>query len=422
MREFLWRCFYVLCFLAGFYAAQLWEAAEADATSIVLPTEQQLVGSSDVIALVRVGDISSRRDDDAEGVLIVSEIRLKVLKGFVGAREGDELLVYQLGGRVDQDVLWLEGSPEYQKGKQALVFLKLGQDQVLRTNQMALGLIPVSDGKLGASYVRGLGSEPVSAFQRRLLDRFKLRAPAGTVKFARPALFSSGKLKADINGFRFMDPASRWRISPIPLYGSTVGDSLLGLAASQTSVKESALVWSGPGASLKYVADQAPQGMVCIPGRISVTFNDPKNEIGDPANCSGVLAVGGFCASGYAQSDGLQTISGGALTFSNGWESCGFWSKADYRNFKEVMVHELGHTLGLAHSCESGMACTPDREAATMFWMAHFDGRGASLKQYDKDAFATLYPAPSPTPSPTASPSPSPAATVKPKPPFSGCN
>ncbi|MBY0277304.1 thrombospondin type 3 repeat-containing protein [Candidatus Binatia bacterium] len=54
-----------------------------------------------------------------------------------------------------------------------------------------------------------------------------------------------------------------------------------------------------------------------------------------------------------------------------------------------------------------------------MYWMAHFDGRGAGLKDYDHGAIAYLYDdggAASPTPGPTAKPTPAPTAKPAPTP------
>src|SRR5690606_24871871 len=63
----------------------------------------------------------------------------------------------------------------------------------------------------------------------------------------------------------------------------------------------------------------------------------------------------------------------------------------------------------------SGGTFTSD---ATMYWMAHFDGRGAGLKDYDHGAVAYLYDdgGAAPTPGPTAKPTPAPTAKPAPTP------
>src|SRR5690606_30050341 len=74
--------------------------------------------------------------------------------------------------------------------------------------------------------------------------------------------------------------------------------------------------------------------------------------------------------------------------------------------------HELGHAIGFHHSSD-GSTNDSFLRAATMYWVAHFDGRGASLRDYDRGAAAFLYddgsvapppPTPTPTPTPTANP------------------
>jgi len=168
---------------------------------------------------------------------------------------------------------------------------------------------------------------------------------------------------------------------------------------------------------MHYAGERLGAGFQCTPGALTVSFDDPRGEIDDPTSCSGVLAVGGFCASGSVRAGTpYQTITSGSVVFNNGWGGCNFWSKTDFRNFKEVVTHELGHAIGLAHSSDgtSGGTFTSD---ATMYWMAHFDGRGAGLRDYDQGAIAYLYdsggapvPTPQPTPRPTVTPKPTVAA------------
>ncbi|MBI3782809.1 MAG: matrixin family metalloprotease [Deltaproteobacteria bacterium] len=125
----------------------------------------------------------------------------------------------------------------------------------------------------------------------------------------------------------------------------------------------------------------------------TIQFNDPFGEIGDPVNCGGVLAIGGFCSTMAATStvncETFFTITEGDLNVNNGYGNCPYWNPV---NLAEVMTHELGHTIGLGHSSETWPEPNPVLNSATMYFLAHCDGRGASLRADDIAAVKALYP------------------------------
>ncbi len=129
-------------------------------------------------------------------------------------------------------------------------------------------------------------------------------------------------------------------------------------------------------------------------GSTEISFNDPFSEIADPVGCGGVLAVGGVCADSRAPESFkgalFYSITEGDVVVSNGFGGCPFW---DATNLAELLTHEVGHTLGLAHSSEDPNEPDQSLRDATMYYAAHFDGRGAALMADDVAGICALYPA-----------------------------
>jgi hypothetical protein len=60
--------------------------------------------------------------------------------------------------------------------------------------------------------------------------------------------------------------------------------------------------------------------------------------------------------------------------------------------FAEVLCHEIGHALSMAHSSENPSEPWADWREAIMYYRAHADGRGATLGAYDPRVVGQVFP------------------------------
>ncbi|MFI5364474.1 MAG: matrixin family metalloprotease [Candidatus Binatia bacterium] len=377
-----------------------------------MPDTAQLLAASDTVVL---GHVTAIR-----GLEAYSRLRTAVtvaVEQVVKGPQAAELIVVEPGGFVGRQHRWIYGAPTFFLGERVLLFLHRNPRSELETTFLGIGKFRVVRSSRGTEFaVRNLTGVHALAMRRGRLEGDStvttqalsellqsLRA-LGALKT--PAVPDSAAAQAPESALRQANftfagpPLVRWFLpdegEPIAYRVSTGGDGTLGNDASVAAVDAALAAWSSTGcASVDLVdsgtVDPAPFSM--CDGRTAVTFNDPFGEIPDPAGCTGVLGVGGVCwDSSVAETFNGATfyrVTEGDVMINNGFGDCPFWNDT---NVAELLTHEVGHTLGLGHSSNDPNEPDPTLRNATMYYAAHFDGRGAQLMSDDVAAVCALYP------------------------------
>jgi hypothetical protein len=422
-------------------------AASARASTFIIPTDDEMVIRARAIVRGKVLAIESGLDQNQDS--IYTYVTLKVQEVLKGQITQHKIVLKQPGGEFGSRGTLVVGTPTFSVGENVLVYLDSWRDGSLRVHQMMLGKFSIiTDSKTGKQFaVRNVAETGVQVLDQSspgsITNRMELSAYTGMVRQSyqvnrsaarqfdreaygdipildQPAGYSRSSQKGDLEPqFHVWNPPTRW-------FEPDNGQSVVfkvnlenAPPEAESDVLAATNAWSSvPGCSLRVLEGGTTSGcgLFALDGENTISFN----------NCDGYFSGSGPCSSGVlavtsiANYDRFQqrVINGvtfykaleSNLTF-NPFASCYF---SDHAKLQEIMTHEMGHGLGLLHSWDATFPPPPSaaEQIATMYWVAHFDGRAASLRQDDIDGVTFIYPSQGGGPGPLTIVSTSPLGTA----------
>ncbi len=338
----------------------------AAASTVKYLTDAQLIALSERVAHARV--ISQRTTwDGPERHRIYTVTTLAVIEDFTG-QPGNTIEVWELGGRVGDDVMYVGGAVKFTVGTDVLVCLERGP-RGLRNVAMNLSKFDVVVGVQGGVQLqRDLRDTNVvggAAAAPRTLQSFRQLAATVTGRASIRYQAPQGAALRLEDSFTKLggEPGIRWReadtATPVTYYRNTAAASPLVSGDSTAEIQASLAAWTNLASAaitLQFggtTAQADPHGpWGALPGPVGViSYEDPSNEIS-----GSTLAIGG----GFGTAGNGGTINGTVFDrFTSAYVIFQNAANLDTSfkqslNFSRVMTHEIGHTIGLGHTQQDG--------------------------------------------------------------------
>jgi hypothetical protein len=198
----------------------------------------------------------------------------------------------------------------------------------------------------------------------------------------------------------------RYRGVPVRWFEFDRGESVQwrfnpsGANASSNSFNRALQAWNADSASnvrLSYGGTTGLRNGFTCDGASTVLFGDPRSQVDGTFSCNrgGALAAATYCVltNSTRSFKGTQyyAISEADVVVNDGTEC---YLRGNTNRADELFTHEVGHGLGIAHSCgdnASGPCNSRAKDDATMRATIHNDGRGAGIRADDRAALRKLY-------------------------------
>jgi len=403
-------------------------AETASATTVLIPADDDLMIGARAIVRGRVLDVTCAFDDQQGHIYTYITLRVnEVIKGRITSRR---IVIKEPGGQVGLRGSLIFGTPQFRRDEEVLLYLDTWNDGSLRVHQMFLGKFLITrdaaSGKLAvtrdgpdqnvvveefahADGSRGPATSHMELAAYTAMVRARLAINRERDRAFEQAHYANVALLTEPPGYRRMaaggahaefnfitNPPVRW-FEPDSGLPVVFNVNLEGAPAGTLDDLTAAMnAWSTvPGCSMRAIVGST--GNYCYAGDTNtITFNNCDGQFAPTPGCASILAIGGlnWDAGQRKTVNGVSFYAGntGHVSF-NPYASCDY---DDHCKVREIATHEIGHALGFGHSWNPCSGCPPPtstQQEATMYGIAHFDGRCASLKQDDTDGILFMYPA-----------------------------